>query len=51
VNAALWFVFGAFVGFDLAIGYAVRATRRANKAAGSVAARVKPYVGERRWPW
>jgi len=49
MSGLFWFVFGAFVGFDLAIAYAWRTTRRINRS--QVVKRVKPYVGRKRWPW
>lgn len=45
-----WFAFGAFVGFDVAVGYAWHTIRRSRHGSG-VADRVRPYVGQRRWPW
>lgn len=47
---ALLLLFGGFVGFDLAIGYSWWMLRRANRRDGIIA-RIKPYVGQRRWPW
>lgn len=46
----VWFLLGAFVGFDAAMAYAWHSLRRARQS-GGVTGRVKPYVGQRRWPW
>jgi hypothetical protein len=54
VNGVFWFLVGAFVGFDLAIGYAWFELRRINHSIAQVniaAANVKEALRDLGEPW
>lgn len=50
VNAALWFVLGAFSGFDVALAYAWLSARRASRGR-ELRWRVASYTSRTARPW
>lgn len=50
MREVFWFGLGGFIGFDLGLGYAVVVARRFRRGS-HVADRIRPYVGQRGWPW
>lgn len=49
--AVLWLIAGVVIGFEVGLVFHILSLRRINRTTADLLGRVRPYVGQRRWPW